>query len=125
MNLYYVFFSNICTYAGAIGAAIFGVMSIVVAVQQLNTPSDDKKFVEMIIAFVVAVIIFFVGQCISCSDGYIAQNYDWIKTSERNNLVRDCPEDSTMTSYCAYKWKEYRIDSTEAVEDMRKYLEKK
>ena len=48
MNLYYVFFSNICTYAGAIGAAIFGVMSIVVAVQQLNTPSDDKKFVEMI-----------------------------------------------------------------------------
>lgn len=125
MNLYYVFFSNICTYAGAIGAAIFGVMSIVVALQQLNTPSDDKKFVEMIIAFVVAVIMFFVGQGISCSGGYIAQNYDWIKTSERNNLVRDCPEDSTMTSYCAYKWKEYRIDSTEAAEDMRKYLEKK
>lgn len=41
------------------------------------------------------------------------------------NLVRDCPEDSTMTSYCAYKWKEYRIDSTEASEYMRKYLEKK
>lgn len=125
MNLYYVFFSNICTFAGAIGAAIFGVMSIVVALQQLNTPSGDKKFVEMIIAFVVAVIMFFVGQGISYSGGYISQNYDWIKTSERNNLVRDCPEDSAMTSYCAYKWKEYRIDSTEAAEDMRKYLEKK
>ncbi len=79
----------------------------------------------MIIAFTVALIMFFVGLCVRVSGGYISQNYDWIKTSERNNLVRDCSEDSTMTSYCSYKWKEYRIDSTEAAEDMRKYLEKK
>lgn len=79
----------------------------------------------MIIAFVVALIMFLVGFGIRSGGGYISQNYDWIKTSERNNLVSECPEDSTMTSCCAYKWKEYRIDSTKAAENMRKYLEKK
>ena len=79
----------------------------------------------MLVAFIVATIMFFGGLGVSCSGGYISQKYDWIKTSDRNNLVRDCPEDSTMSSYCAYKWKEYRIDSTEAANEMRKYLEKK
>ena len=124
MNLY-IIFSDICTYIGAFGIVFFSIACIVIAFTQINTPNGDKKFMEMIIAFVVSVIMFFVGICISHSGGYISQNYDWVKTSERNNLVRDCPEDSTMTSYCAYKWKEYRIDSTEAAEDMRKYLEKK
>lgn len=125
MNLYYVFFSNICTYAGAFGASIFGVACIFVAVTQMNMLGGLIRFAEMFLAFLVSIIIILVGLCIQCSGGYISQNYDWIKTSERNNLVHDCPEDSTMTSYCAYKWNEYRIDSTEAAEDMRKYLEKK
>lgn len=125
MNNLYIFFSDICTFCGVICAAIFSVGCIFVAMTQPNMPGSEKKFVEMIIAFVVSVIMFFVGICISHSGGYISQNYDWVKTSERNNLVRDCPEDSTMTSYCAYKWKEYRIDSTKAAEDMKKYLEKK
>lgn len=123
MNLY-VIFGDACTFAGGIGIAIFFVMCIITGFQ-INMPGGEKKFVEMLIAFVVSVIMFLVGIGISHSGGYISQNYDWIKKSERNNLVRDCPEDSTMTSYCAYKWKEYRIDSTEAAEDMKKYLEKK
>lgn len=125
MNNLYLIFGNACTYAGAIGTFIFLVFCVIVAATQINLPGGEKKFVEMLIAFVVSVIIFFVGQGISCSGGYISQNYDWIKKSERNNLVRECPEDSTMTSYCAFKWKEYRIDSTEAADEMRKYLEKK
>ena len=124
MNLY-IIFGDMCTYAGAIGTAIFLILCIIVAATQINMPGGEKKFVEMLIAFVVAFIILFVGIGIRTGGGYISQSYDWIKTSERNNLVRECPEDSTMTSYCAYKWKEYRIDSTEAAEDMRKYLEKK
>lgn len=121
----YIIFGNVCTYGGAIGAAIFLVLCIVVAATQLNTPGGEKKFVEMLVSFIVATIVCFVGFGISCSGGYISQKYDWIKTSDRNNLVRDCPEDSTMSSYCAYKWKKYRIDSTEAAEEMRKYMEKK
>lgn len=124
MNLY-IFFSDICTYVGAIGIAIFCVAIIVVAATQINRPDGEKKFFEMLIAFIVSVIIFCVGIGVRYSGGYISQNYDWIKTSERNNMVRDCPEDSTMSSYCAYKWKEYRIDSTEAADAMKKYLEKK
>lgn len=124
MNNLYIILSNIFTFAGVIGAVIFFVFCIITGVQ-INMPSGEKKFVEMLISFVVSVIIFSVGIGVKHSGGYISQNYDWIKTSERNNLVRDCPEDSTMSSYCAYKWKEYRIDSTEAAEDMRKYLEKK
>lgn len=124
MNLY-VIFGDVCIFAGAIGTAIFFVLCIIVAVTQINLPGGEKKFLEMLAAFVVALIMFFVGFGICSGGGYISQNYDWIKKSERNNLVRDCPEDSTMTSYCAYKWKEYRIDSTEAAKDMRKYLEKK
>ena len=121
----YIFFGNVCTIGGAIGAAIFLVLCIIVAVTQLNTPGGEKKFIEMLIAFVISLIVFFVGFGIQCGGGYISQKYDWVKTSERNNLVRDCPEDSTMSSYCAYKWKEYRIDSTEAAKEMKKYLEKK
>jgi len=121
----YIFFGDICTFAGAIGTVIFLVFCVIVAITQLKFPDGEKKFVEMLIAFVVSLIVFFVGIVVRSGGGYISQNYDWIKTSERNNLVHDCPEDSTMTSYCAYKWKEYRIDSTEAAEDMRKYLEKK
>ncbi len=124
MNLY-IIFGDMCTYAGAIGTVIFLILCIIVAATQINMPGGDKKFIEMVIAFVVSLIMFFGGLCIRNSGGYISQSYDWIKTSERNNLVRECPEDSTMTSYCAYKWKEYRIDSTEAAEEMRKYLEKK
>lgn len=119
MNLY-IIFGDVCTYAGAIGAAIFLVFCIIV-----DTSGGEKKFVEFLVAFIIALIMFFVGLGLSCSGGYISQKYDWVKTSERNNLVRECPEDSTMTSYCVYKWKEYRIDSTEAAEEMRKYLEKK
>lgn len=125
MNNLYLIFGNACTLAGGIGTAIFLILCIVVAVTKINLPGGDKKFVEMLIAFVVALIMFLVGFSIRSGGGYISQNYDWIKKSERNNLVRDCPEDSTMNSYCAYKWKEYRIDSTEAAEEMRKYLEKK
>lgn len=125
MNNLYLIFGNACTYAGAIGATILLILCIVVAVTKINLPGGEKKFVEMFVAFVIAFIMLFVGLCVRCSGGYISQNYDWIKTSDRNNLVRDCPEDSTMTSYCAFKWKEYRIDSTEAAEDMKKYLEKK
>lgn len=124
MNLY-IIFGDICTFAGAIGTAIFLILCIIVAATQINLPGGEKQFLEMLVAFVVALIMFFVGIGISHSGGYISQNYDWIKESERNNLVRDCPEDSTMTSYCAFKWKEYRIDSTEAADDMKKYLEKK
>jgi hypothetical protein len=124
MNLY-IIFGNVCTYAGAIGTVIFLVLCVIVAATQINSPGGEKKFVEMLIAFVVALIMFLVGVGIRSGGGYISQNYDWIKKSERNNLVRECPEDSTMTSYCAFKWKEYRIDSTEAAEEMRKYLEKK
>ena len=124
MNLY-IIFGDICTYAGLIGAIIFLILCIVVAGTKINLPGGEKKFVEMLVAFVIAFIILFVGIGIRTGGGYISQNYDWIKKSERNNLVRECPEDSTMTSYCAFKWKEYRIDSTEAAEDMRKYLEKK
>ena len=124
MNLY-IIFGDMCTYAGAIGTAIFLILCIIVAATQINMPGGEKKFVEMLIAFVVALIMFLVGVGIRSCGGYISQSYDWIKTSERNNLVRECPEDSTMTSYCAYKWKEYRIDSTQAAEEMRKYLEKK
>lgn len=122
MNLY-VIFGDACTFAGAIGAAFFFVMCIIAA--KIDTPSGNIKFVEMIIALVIALIMLFVGLCVRGSGGYISQNYDWIKKSERNNLVRECPEDSTMSSYCAYKWNEYRIDSTKAAEDMKKYLEKK
>lgn len=125
MNNLYLIFGSACTYAGGIGTAIFLILCIVVAGTKINLPGGEKKFVEMLVAFVISVIMLFVGFGISCGGGYISQNYDWIKTSERNKLVRDCPEDSTMNSYCAYKWKEYRIDSTEAAEDMRKYLEKK
>lgn len=125
MNNLYLIFGNACTYAGGIGTAIFLILCIVIAGAKINLPGGEKKFVEMLIAFVIAVIMLFVGIGISHSGGYISQNYDWIKKSERNNLVRECPEDSTMTSYCAFKWKEYRIDSTEAAEEMRKYLEKK
>lgn len=125
MNNLYIILSTIFTFAGAIGTGIFLVFCIIVAATQINKPSGEKKFFQMIISFVVSVIIFFVGIVIRSGGGYISQKYDWIKTSDRNNLVRDCPEDSTMNSYCAYKWKEYRIDSTEAAEDMRKYLEKK
>ena len=121
----YIIFGNACTYAGAIGTAIFLILCIVVAGTKINLPGGEKKFVEMLAAFIVALIMFLVGVCIRSGGGYISQNYDWIKKSERNNLVRECPEDSTMSSYCVYKWKEYRIDSTEAAEDMRKYLEKK
>ena len=124
MNLY-IIFGDICTFVGAIGTAIFLILCIVVAATQINLPGGEKKFLEMLGAFVVALIMFFVGFGIRSGGGYISQSYDWIKTSDRNNLVRECPEDSTMTSYCAYKWKEYRIDSTEAAEEMRKYLEKK
>ena len=112
-------------YGGAIGTAIFFVLCIIVAVTQINLPGGEKKFVEMLVAFVIALIMFIGGVIARDSGGYISQKYDWIKTSERNNLVRDCPEDSTMSSYCAYKWKEYRIDSTEAAKEMNKYLEKK
>jgi amino acid permease len=125
MNNLYIIFGNVCTYAGAIGTVIFLVLCVIVACTKINLPGGEKKFVEMIIALVIALIMFFAGLCVRDSGGYISQNYDWIKKSERNNLVRDCPEDSTMTSYCAFKWKEYRIDSTKAAEDMRKYLEKK
>ena len=124
MNNLYIIFSDICAYVGVFGIAFFCVAIIVVAATQINRPDGEKKFFEMLIAFIVSVIIFFVGIGISYSGGYISQNYDWIKTSTRNNLVRDCPVDSTMSSYCAYKWKEYRIDSTKAAEDMKKYLEK-
>ena len=124
MNLY-IIFGNVCTIAGGIGAFIFLVFCIIVAATQINTPGGEKKFVEMLVAFVVAIIMCFGGFGIQSCGGYISQKYDWFKTSERNNLVRDCPEDSTMTSYCAYKWKEYRIDSTEAAKEMKKYLEKK
>lgn len=123
MNLY-IIFGDFCTFVGGIGIVIFFVACIFVAVTQFNMPDGEKKFVEMLIAFIVSVIMFSVGVGVNYSGGYISQNYDWIKTNERNNLVRDCPEDSTMTSYCAYKWKEYRIDSTKAAEDMKKYLEK-
>ena len=125
MNNLYLIFGNACTFAGGIGTFIFLVLCIVVAATKINLPGGEKKFVEMLVAFVIAVIMFFVGFGIRCSGGYISQNYDWIKKSERNNLVRECPENSTMTSYCVYKWKEYRIDSTEAAKEMRKYLEKK
>ena len=125
MNNLYLIFGNACLFAGGIGTAIFLILCIVVAGTKINLPGGEKKFVEMLVAFVIAVIMLFVGIGISCGGGYISQNYDWIKKSERNNLVRDCPEDSTLSSYCAYKWKEYRIDSTEAAEEMRKYLEKK
>ena len=121
----YIFFGNVCTIGGAICAAIFLVLCIIVAATQINLPGGEKKFVEMLVAFVVSLIMFFVGFGIQNGGGYISQKYDWVKTSERNNLVRDCPEDSTMSSYCAYKWKEYRIDSTEAAKEMKKYLEKK
>lgn len=121
----YIIFGDIFTYAGAIGTVIFLILCIIVAATQINLPDGEKNFVEMIIALVIALIMFFAGLCVRDSGGYISQNYDWIKKSERNNLVRDCPVDSTMSSYCAYKWKEYRIDSTEAAEDMKKYLEKK
>ena len=104
---------------------IFLVFCIITAVTKINLPGGEKKFVEMLVAFVVSLIMFFVGFGIQSGGGYISQKYDWFKTSERNNLVRDCPEDSTMSSYCAYKWKEYRIDSTEAAKEMKKYLEKK
>lgn len=123
MNLY-IIFGNVCTIAGGIGVFIFLVFCIVAA-KQLNTPGGEKKFAEFLAAFIVATMVFFGGLGIKCSGGYISQNYDWIKTSERNILVRDCPEDSTMSSYCAYKWKEYRIDSTEAAKEMKEYLEKK
>lgn len=122
MNLY-VIFGNACTFAGGIGTAIFLILCIIAA--KIDTPGGNKKFIEMVIALVAALIMFLVGCVIRDSGGYISQNYDWIKKSERNNLVRDCPVDSTMSSYCSYKWKEYRIDSTEASEYMRKYLEKK
>jgi hypothetical protein len=125
MNNLYLIFGNACFFAGAIGTFIFLILCIVIAGTKINLPGGEKKFAESLITFVIAVIMFFVGLGIRCSGGYISQNYDWIKKSERNNLVRECPEDSTMTSYCAYKWKEYRIDSTEAAEEMRKYLEKK
>ena len=124
MNLY-IIFGDIFTFVGAIGTAIFLILCIIVAATQINLPGGEKKFLEMLAAFVVALIMFFVGFGIQSSGGYISQKYDWIKTSDRNNLVRDCPEDSTMSSYCAYKWKEYRIDSTEAAKEMKKYLEKK
>lgn len=123
MNLY-IIFGDIFTFVGAIGTAIFLILCIVVATQ-INLPGGEKKFLEMLAAFVVALIMFFVGFGIRSGGGYISQSYDWIKTSDRNNLVRECPEDSTMTSYCAFKWKEYRIDSTEAAKEMKKYLEKK
>ena len=120
----YIIFGNVCTFGGAIGAAIFLVLCIIVAVTQINLPGGDKKFMEMLIAFVISLIVFFVGFGIQNGGGYISQKYDWIKTNDRNNLVRDCPEDS-ITSYCAYKWKKYRIDSTEAAKEMRTYMEKK
>lgn len=118
---FYLIFGNVCTFAGGIGTAIFLILCIVIAGTKINLPGGEKMFV----AFVVALIMFLVGVGVRSGGGYISQSYDWIKTSERNNLVRECPEDSTMTSYCAFKWKEYRIDSTEAAEEMRKYLEKK
>ena len=121
----FIFFGDVCTIAGGIGSIIFFVACIIVGATQINLPEGEKKFVEMLIAFVVSFIICSVGIGMRFSGGYISQNYDWIKTSERTNLIHDCPEDSTMTSYCAYKWKEYRKDSTEAAEEMRKYLEKK
>ena len=124
MNLY-IIFGDIFTFVGGIGTAIFLILCIVVAATQINFPGGEKKFVEMLIAFVVALVMFLVGFGIRSGGGYISQSYDWIKKSERNNLVRECPENSTMTSYCVYKWKEYRIDSTEAAKEMRKYLEKK
>lgn len=125
MNNLYLIFGNACTFAGGIGTAIFLILCIVVAGTKINLPGGEKKFVEMFVAFIIAFIMLFVGIGIRCSGGYISQNYDWIKKSERNNLVRECPEDSTMTAYCSYKWKEYRIDSTEAAKEMKKYLEKK
>ena len=120
-----MFFGDVCTIAGGIGSIIFFVACVIVGCTQMMLSEWEKKFVEMLIAFVVSLIMFFVGFGIRSGGGYISQNYDWIKTSERTNLIHDCPEDSTMTSYCAYKWKEYRKDSTEAAEEMRKYLEKK
>ena len=125
MNNLYLIFGSACTLTGAIGTFIFLILCIVVAATKINFPGGEKKFIEMLVAFIISLILLSVGLGISSGGGYISQNYDWIKKSERNNLVRDCPEDSTMNSYCAYKWKEYRIDSTEAAEDMRKYLEKK
>lgn len=125
MNNLYLIFGNACVFAGGIGTFIFLVLCVVVAATKINFRDGEKKFIEMLVSFVISVIMLFVGIGISRGGGYISQNYDWIKTSERNNLVRECPEDSTMSYYCAYKWKEYRIDSTEAAEDMRKYLEKK
>ena len=124
MNLY-IIFGDTCIFTGAIGIAIFFVLCIIVAVTKINLPGGEKKFLDMLVAFVIALIMFFVGLGLQSSGGYISQKYDWIKTSDRNNLVRDCPEDSTMTSYCSYKWKEYRIDSTEAAKEMKEYLEKK
>ena len=126
MNLY-IIFGNVCTYGGAIGMFIFFVLCVVcvVCVTQIHTPNGEKKVAEMLVACVASLFIFLAGIIVRDSGGYISQKYDWIKTSERTNLVRDCPEDSTMTSYCAYKWKEYRIDSTEAAKEMNKYLEKK
>lgn len=125
MNNLYLIFGNACTLTGAIGTFIFLILCIVVAATKINFPGGEKKFIEMLVAFIISLILLSVGLGISSGGGYISQNYDWIKKSERNNLVRDCPEDSTLSSYCAYKWKEYRIDSTEAAEEMRKYLEKK
>lgn len=125
MNNLYLIFGNACIFTGGIGTAILLILCIVVAGTKINLPGGEKKFVEMLVAFVIAFIMLFVGIGIRCSGGYISQNYDWIKKSERNNLVRECPEDSTMSSYCVYKWKEYRIDSTEAAEEMRKYWKKR
>ena len=124
MNNLYIIFGDACILSGAVGMFIFLVFCIVVAATQLNTPGGEKKFVEMLVAFIVATIMFFGGLGVSRCGGYITQKYDWVKTSERNNLIHDCPEDSTMTSYCAYKWKEYRNDSTEAADKMIKYMEK-
>lgn len=122
---FYIIFGDSCILTGAIGMFIFLILCIVVAATKLNFPGGEKKFVEFLVAFVVSAIMFFGGLGLSCGGGYISQKYDWVKTSERNNIIHDCPEDSTMSSYCVYKWKEYRIDSTEAAEEMRKYLEKK
>ena len=125
MNNLYLIFGSACTLTGAICTFIFLILCVVVAATKINLPGGEKKFIEMLVAFIISLILLSVGLGISSGGGYISQNYDWIKTSERNNLVRDCPEDSTMSSYCAYKWKEYRIDSTEAAKEMKKYLEKK
>lgn len=61
MNNLYLIFGNSCFFAGAIGTFIFLILCIVVAGTKINLPGGEKKFVEMLVAFVIAVIMFFLG----------------------------------------------------------------